>query len=145
MPADFETSLFARWGDMDFNAHMANTAYLDASADVRLMYFSSRGFPAAELARLGIGPVVRRDEIDYYREVRLLEPLRAVLRLAGLNADAGRFRLQNDFYREDGQLAVRVRSEGGWLDLARRKLTAPPEALAAALRELGQTEDFVTL
>lgn len=141
----FETVLPARWADMDANAHMANTAYLDASADARLMYFASRGFPASELARLRFGPVVRRDEIDYYREVHLLEPVRIVLMLAGVTPDGARFKLQNEFFREDGRLAARVRSEGGWLDLAARKLTAPPPALADALRELARTDDYVDL
>ena len=145
MPTAFETVLPARWADMDANAHMANTAYLDASADARLMYFASRGFPATELARIGFGPVVKRDEIDYFREVRLLEPVRIVLTLAGVSADGARFRLQNEFFRDDGRLAARVRSEGGWLDLATRKLTAPPPALADALRELARTDDYVDL
>lgn len=145
MPEAFETTLRARWGDMDFNAHMANTAYLDAAADVRLMYFDACGFPAAELSRLGIGPVVRRDEIDYYREVRLLETVRAVLRLGGASADAARFRMCNEFYREDGVLAVRVVSRGGWLELRARKLVAPPPALAAAILALAHSEDYADL
>ena len=37
----FQKTLVAGWGDMDFNAHMRNTAYLDTSADVRMMYFAS--------------------------------------------------------------------------------------------------------
>jgi acyl-CoA thioester hydrolase len=28
----YEKKLLAGWGDMDFNAHMRNTAYLDKSA-----------------------------------------------------------------------------------------------------------------
>ncbi|WP_229422843.1 thioesterase family protein [Telluria aromaticivorans] len=32
-----EQTLIAGWGNMDFNAHMRNTAYLDKSADVRMM------------------------------------------------------------------------------------------------------------
>jgi acyl-CoA thioester hydrolase len=57
----FERMLVAGWGDMDYNAHMRNTAYLDKSADVRMMYFAERGFPMAEFARLQLGPVVMKD------------------------------------------------------------------------------------
>ena len=35
--------LIAGWGDMDFNSHMRNTAYLDKAADVRMMFFASNG------------------------------------------------------------------------------------------------------
>jgi hypothetical protein len=39
----FEKILFAGWGDMDFNSHMRNTAFLDKSADVRMMFFAENG------------------------------------------------------------------------------------------------------
>jgi acyl-CoA thioester hydrolase len=141
----FSKTFHVRWGDMDFNAHMGNTAYLDACVDVRLMYFREHGFSPREFERLRIGPVVLRDELDYFRELRLLEPVRITLELAGLNADASRFRLRNEFFREDGALAARVSTLGGWLDLSQRKLTAPPENLAAALRLLHRSADFQEL
>lgn len=124
---------------------MANTAYLDIAVDVRFMYFASRGFPAAEFARLRIGPVVRHDEVDYYRELHLLQPIRINFMLAGLSDDASRFRIVNEIHREDGQLAARVTSLGGWFDLNARRLVAPPEPLAEALRALERTDDFAAL
>lgn len=143
--APFSKTFHVRWGDMDFNAHMGNTAYLDACVDVRLMYFQEHGFSPREFERLRIGPVVLRDELDYFRELRLLEPVRITLELAGLNADASRFRLRNEFFRQDGALAARVSTLGGWLDLSKRKLTSPPEDLAAALRMLSRSADFQEL
>ena len=143
--APFSKTFHVRWGDMDFNAHMGNTAYLDAVVDVRLMFFREHGFAPREFERLRIGPVVLRDELDYFRELRLLDPVTITLQLAGLSEDASRFRLRNEFFREDGALAARVSTLGGWLDLAKRKLTAPPEGLAAALRLLHRTEDFEEL
>ena len=63
--ADFYTRKFhVRWGDMDFNAHMGNTAYLDMAADVRMMYFQEHGFSMREFEKKRIGPVVMRDELD---------------------------------------------------------------------------------
>src|SRR5207244_2200517 len=102
--------LQVRWGDMDFNAHMKNTAYLDVSADVRMMYFAEHGFPMREFERLRIGPVIQRDEVDYYKEMHLLETVRVTLQLAGLSEDASRFRLRNDFFREGDRLVARVTS-----------------------------------
>ncbi len=138
----FERRLVAGWGDMDFNSHMRNTAFLDKSADVRMMFFSENGFPMEEFFRRRLGPVVRKDEIEYFKEVRLLEELRVTLAIAGLAGDGSRFLLRNEFWRADGQLAAKVTSAGGWLDLSLRKLVAPPEALLSALRSLPQTEDF---
>jgi acyl-CoA thioester hydrolase len=139
----FERILFAGWGDMDFNSHMRNTAYLDKSGDVRMMFFAANGFPAEEFARLRIGPVIMRDEVDYFREVNLLEELRVTLALAGLSGDGSRFHLRNEFFRLDGKLAARVSSRGGWLDLDTRKLVSPPEAIIAAIGKFDKTEDFL--
>jgi len=134
-----------RWGDMDFNAHMKNTAYLDISGDVRMMYFAENGFPMSEFVRLKVGPVVMRDEIDYRSELRLLEPIRVNLTLAGLSDDASRFYLRNEFFREDGKCAASVTSMGGWMDLAVRKLTTPPDKLAQVLHALVKSADFKVL
>lgn len=141
----YEKTLFAGWGDMDFNSHMRNTAYLDKSADVRLAFFSENGFPTAEFASLRLGPVIMKDELEYFKEVELLAPLRVTLSLAGLSDDGSRFLMRNEFFRDDGKLAARVTSTGGWLDLSTRRLAAPPEALLGALRSLPRTADFETL
>lgn len=138
----FERKLTAGWGDMDFNSHMRNTAYLDKSADVRMMYFSENGFPMVEFHRLRMGPVILHDELDYYREVGLLEEIRVTLELGELSADGSRFLIQNTFYREDGKLVARVRSKGGWLDLNARKLVAAPEKLLRALENSPRSDDF---
>ena len=141
----FEKRLFAGWGDMDFNSHMRNTAFLDKAADLRVMFFAEHGFPVDEFLRRKIGPVIRRDELEYFKEVRLLEELRVTLMIAGLAEDGSRFLIRNEFWRGDGKLAATVTSAGGWLELSLRKLVAPPEALLAALRLLPRTEDFQTL
>lgn len=141
----FERSFQVSWAHLDANAHMANTAYLNVCVDVRMMYFASQGFAASEFLRLRLGPVVRRDEVDYFRELHLLDPIRVTFTLAGISDDASRFRLRNEIYREDGQMAARVTSLGGWFDLNARKLIAPPDALATALRGLDRTEDFEKL
>lgn len=137
--------LIAGWGDMDFNAHMRNTAYLDKSADVRMMYFSENGFSMIEFVRRRVGPVVMKDEVEYFKEVGLLEQLRVTLSNAGLSEDGSRFRVRNEFFRPDETLAAKVTSVGGWLDLSTRRLVAPPEALLRALQSLPRTEDFEVL
>ena len=144
-PQPFETRLVARWGDMDFNAHMGNVAFLAAAAQVRMEFFQEHGFEVGDFARLRVGPVVQRDALEYFREVRLLDCLRGSLLLAGLSDDGARFRLCNEFHAEDGTLAARVTSSGGWLALDRRKLCIPPAELTEALRRLATTDDFLSL
>jgi acyl-CoA thioester hydrolase len=141
----FERTLHVSWNHLDANGHMANTAYLDMAVDVRFLYFTSCGFSPAEFLASGLGPVVRRDEVDYFRELRMLQPVRVSLLLAGLSGDASRFRLVNEFRREDGELCARLTSQGGWLDIKARKLVVPPEVLCEALRGLEHTESFEQL
>ena len=140
----YEKTLVAGWGDMDFNAHMRNTAYLDKSADVRMMYFADSGFPIAEFGRRKLGPVVMKDEVEYFREFHLLDDIRISLALAGLSDDGSRMILRNDFYRKE-VLAARVTSTAGWFDLANRKLVCPPSDLLQSLRAIARSDDFKTL
>jgi acyl-CoA thioester hydrolase len=141
----YSKSLFAGWGDMDFNSHMRNTAFLEKSADVRMMFFAENGFPVAEFLRLKLGPVIMKDEVEYQKEVGLLEEITVTLALAGLSEDGSRFLLRNEILRPDGKLSARVTSTGGWLDLNARKLVRPPEALLAVMRSLPKITGFVTL
>jgi acyl-CoA thioester hydrolase len=141
----YEKTVIAGWGDMDFNSHMANTAYLDHAADVRMMYFAENGFSAAEMMRLKVGPVIMKDEIEYFREVHLLQEIRVGLSIAGLAPDGSRFIIRNEFTHTGGQRSAVVTSTGGWLDLNVRKLTAPPEPLRLALEALPRTAGFAEL
>ena len=143
--ATYELNVLASWGDMDFNGHLANTAYLDHAADSRIAFFAQCGFPASELAKNGIGPVVQEDKIRYMREIRLHEKFRVRLRCGGLSKDGARFILCNDFYREDNVQSAALITKGGWLNLQERRLAVPPDGLRKALENLQRTEDFVEL
>ncbi|SDG64329.1 MULTISPECIES: thioesterase family protein [unclassified Duganella] len=141
----FAKKLMAGWGDMDFNSHMRNTAFLDKAGDVRMLFLSEHGFPMSEFMRLKIGPVVMKDEIAYVKEVLLLEEITVTLSLAGLAEDGSRWILRSDIIRPDGKLAARVNSTGGWLDLGERKLITPPAKLMATWQALVKSDDFQEL
>src|SRR5205085_10694043 len=100
-PMAFEKEFTVSWAQLDANGHMANTAFLDICVDVRFAHFESQGFPASEFARLRIGPVVRRDEADYYREMHRLQPSKVNFALAGISDDASRFRIRHEVFRAD--------------------------------------------
>ena len=141
----FSIKMRARWADIDQNAHLANSAFLDMAVDVRMSFFLETGFPPTEFARRGFGPIVRRDEVDYLREVRLLEELTITLELAGMSEDGSRFRMANDFFKADGSPCARLRTDGGWLDLGKRRLAIPPPELLGIMNRISRTADFQTL
>jgi len=134
----FSMAAVAGWADMDANAHMANFAYLNKCVDARMSFFKQQGFAVTDFAK-------RRDELEYHREVGLLEPVTVTLALAGMAVDGSRFRLLNEVLKEGGVLAARVRCEGGWMDLAARKLIAPPDDLREALAAMPQAVEFEML
>ena len=78
-------------------------------------------------------------------KIGLLEPITVTLEIAGMAPDGSRFRLRNEILTEDGKLAARITSEGGWLDLAKRKLIAPPADLLEALSAMPQATEFERL
>jgi len=141
----YARDFFAGWGTMDFNGHMANTAYLNLAADVRMTFFAEHGFPPGEFRRLALGPVVQKDEIEYFREVGLCETVTVTYAVLAMSADGARFVIENEIWRADGQRAAKVRSTGGWLDLRARKLVAPPQALLEAFAQVPRAPDFVEL
>ena len=141
----YSKKMFAGWGDMDFNSHMKNTAYLDKTADVRQMFLIEHGFPVEEFLRLRIGPVVMKDEVEYFKEVGLQQEITVTYALAGHALDGSRFLLRHEIFRSDGKLSARVTSAGGWLNLAERKLVAPPPTLLSVMNSLEKTSDFIVL
>jgi acyl-CoA thioester hydrolase len=141
----FIHKLSACWADMDYNSHMANTAYLNRAVDARMAFFASKGLPLAEMMRLRVSWVVMKDEQEYRREIFWMEEFTVSVALAGLASDASRFKIRNDFFRADGQLAAKVTSTGGFLNLDTRKLVIPPPELITIYQAMPKTEDFEIL
>jgi acyl-CoA thioester hydrolase len=138
----YAKDFLAGWRTMDFNGHLANTAYLDLAADTRLAFFAEHGFPPGEFRRLAIGPVIRKDELEYFREVGLHDRVTITFAVLAMSADGARFKLENEIWLASGERAATVRSSGGWLDLRARKLVAPPAGLLNALMQVPRSPDF---
>lgn len=144
-PDRYARQFIAGWGMMDFNGHLANTAYLDLAADVRMAFFAEHGFPPAEFRRLAIGPVVRKDELEYFKEINLHETVTVTHAALAMSPDGARFTLENEIFNSAGDRCALVRSTGGWLDLRARKLVVPPPALTDAMRQVPRASAFVEL
>jgi acyl-CoA thioester hydrolase len=141
----YAKQFLAGWGAMDMNGHMANTAYLNMAADVRMAFFLEHGFPPSEFRRIALGPVVRKDELEYFREVGLHDAVTVTYALLAMSADGARFVIENEIWSAGGERAAVVRSTGGWLDLRARKLVAPPADLLAVFVQVPRAPGFVEL
>lgn len=145
MSGIFEKQFQVGWRDVDPNGHVANMVYLEYAVDTRIAYFASQGFPPENFMRLGFGPVIKSDFVEYFREAIMLNELRVTNENGGHSEDCSRFRVINNIYKSSGELAARVTTIGGWLNLRERKLMAPPEEIKNAWLALSRTDDFEEL
>jgi acyl-CoA thioester hydrolase len=141
----YAREFLAGWGAMDANGHLANTAYLDLAADARVAFFAEHGFPPTEFRRLAVGPVIRHDEVEYFREISLHDTVTVTFSMLALSPDGARFTLENEIWPAADRHAATVRSSGGWLDLRTRRLVVPPAALREALMQVPRNHEFVEL
>lgn len=144
-PEEFHCRFEIRWDDLDGNRHVRNTVFSDLATHTRFRLLEANGFGQAQLEALRFGPVMMREEIRYRREARFGEELVVTVRCAGLSDDGSHWRVHQEVLRSDGRVAVSLTIQGGWLDLDRRRLTAPPEELGAVLQALPRTPDFQDL
>jgi len=132
----------AQWGDMDFNQHMANAAYLDYAANTRILFLDSVGFTAATFAERGLGPVILEDRLVYRREIRMLETFTVDYQATASTADGRRFKLRNRFTSAAQGLCATVDSIGLWFDLVARRPIIPPDDLQEAFQQLARSDDY---
>jgi acyl-CoA thioester hydrolase len=141
----FRASFQVAWQDLDANAHMKNTRYLDYAAQTRFLFFAANGLSFEAFRAAAIGPAVLEERITYRRELRFLDRFEMGFLEAARNASGSHFAIENQVWGPDGQLCARIWSRMVWFDLTHRKVTVPPAPLAAAMDRLQRTADFEVL
>src|SRR5258706_13105983 len=106
-----------RWSDLDANGHMKNTAYVECGVQVRLAFFAENSFPFSEFQKQQFGPVIFREEITYFKEIRMLETIRTTFHFTKLSDDGGRFTLVNVLLKEGDVQAAEPIHHRAWLNL----------------------------
>lgn len=121
------------WSQIDSNNHLRHSAYADFAAQARVEAFNQIGISLDEMHRLGIGPVLFKEELIYKREVHPNDVIGVTCQLSYARKNAGKWSFKQFIYRGDGVLAAEINVQGAWLNLKTRKLTIPPEIIAQAL------------
>jgi len=129
----FFKKIEVKWADLDSNAHLRHTAYLDYATHVRICLFRELGFTIKDLQALGLGPILFREEIKYLREVGPEDTLQVFCALSKARRDFRRFSFVHEFFRGDGVKAAHLELDGSWMDLNIRKLGIPPPELVQIL------------
>lgn len=125
-----------RWEEVDPNQHMRHTVYLTYGADARVDIFNRNGIEFGLNGIPDVAPVLFREEAIYRREVRFGDTVEVRTTITKLTDDAGRWSMQHEVLRPDGELAATIEADGAWIDMATRKLAVPPPDVAAAFRAL---------
>ena len=129
----FEKTYSALWADLDPNSHMRHTAYNDYAAQARVDYLNDIGFSMSMLKSLHLGPILLKEETEFYKEINLGEPFRVSVHLLGRDGEK-KFWMEHHLMREE-ILCARIRVLVAFLDLKTRKMAPIPDGLLKKFAE----------
>ena len=139
---EFNVTFKTKWADFDANRHMRHTAYNDYAAEVRVRYFKEQGMPIEDFAKENLGPILFKEETNFYKEIHLGEDITVNLTLKALSNNLERWKLQHQLFNEAGKLAAQINVYGAWIDLDKRKLAVPSEKFKNLFSSIDKTDDF---
>ena len=138
----FKISFSTRWADFDPNNHMRHSAYNDYAAESRVRLFNANGLSLTAFNKLNIGPILFREETNFWKEIALSDDIVVEVFLKGVSEKGERFKLHHKIFRGDGKLAAEINIYAAWMDLKIRKLCIPPQIVVDALEQLEKTDNF---
>ncbi len=145
MPTAYKHTFEIRWADLDPNAHMRHSAYLDYGAQLRIAYFSEYGYPIDRMQRENLGPLLFTEKASYLREIRPNELITVDLALTGLSENRKHWGIRHQIFKSSGELAGNIDCRGAWLDLLKRKVIVMPDALYQLMRGMPRSDDYMTI
>jgi acyl-CoA thioester hydrolase len=136
----YQHTFTTKWADFDPNRHMRHSAYYDYTAEVRVRFFSKHGLSINEFAKLNIGPILFKEEASFYKEINIGEDIKVDMALEAASENLERWRFTHTIYNGKGETAAVVKVYGAWIDLIKRKLTAPPKEIFILFSKIIQSE-----
>ena len=137
------TELEVIWAHLDANRHMRNTAYSEFATHARIDYFFQHGYALDQLGKEGIGPVLLKEEVTYFREVQMQERLKITVALQRATEQYDRYTITQNILKANGKKAARVVIHGAWMNLETRRLVEPPQELVEkVILTIPKTDDY---
>ena len=133
------------WSMIDVNGHVRHTAYSDMCTQARSNLMIHVGLSMKECLKLGIGPVLFREETIFKREVRMDEFVYVEVGLSKYDTKKSRFSIQHKLFKEDGTLSAIVNVDGAFMNLKERVLTVLPEEVQKMVLQIPKTEDYTEI
>jgi acyl-CoA thioester hydrolase len=131
-----------RWGDLDPNRHVANTAFSAMMNERRMSFLAENGFTQASFSKLQIGPVILAEQFYYLKEVLPNTTVHIDIELLSHTADYKYISFSHSLFNAQGKMAVYSTVLFTWMDLKSRKAVAPPEELVKITAALKKSEHY---
>jgi acyl-CoA thioester hydrolase len=125
----FEKVFEIRWADCDANQHMRHSAYSDLCAHTRIGFLAEIGMTPKWFKENGIGPVLFKEETEYFREVFMGEQVRVTVETGEPTGSTKSVSIVNKVYKPSGELAAQHQVIVGWMDVKKRKVVELPEKI----------------
>jgi acyl-CoA thioester hydrolase len=134
----FQSKFCVLWSDLDPNHHVHHTVFSKYASETRIAFFVKSGLLPDYLSEHSVGPILFREEICYYNEVRLGQILTVNCAVVSMPENASKINIKNDIIVDDKKKAATIYTTTMWLDLINRKLVQPPEKVREAFQSLSQ-------
>jgi len=138
----FEKEIEIRWSDADPNRHVRHSAFYEYGAHVRIRFFAAVGFDSKEMEKIGIGPILFKEECSFIKEVHVDDTIMINILKGEISKNGARWILHHEMLKE-GKKCAHLTVTGAWMDLSKRKLTTPPIEIAKAFHALPNGENYV--
>lgn len=139
---DFFKEIQVRWSDLDPNFHLRHSVYYDWGAYCRVSFLQQYGLTTEVMQQIQVGPILLREECVFRREIRLGDEVRINLHLIKTKRDYSRWTIQHSVIKNGDILSAIITVDGAWLDIARRKLSTPPQQVADTFVRMPLAENF---
>jgi len=132
-----------RWSDLDPNFHLRHSVYYDYGAFLRISFLEEHGLTVSFMAQHHFGPILFREECVFRKEIRLGDRVSIDMQLLKTREDHSRWSIQHRILKNNEEVAAILTVEGAWIDVLKRKLTAPPDTVKHVFDKMPRSEQFM--
>jgi acyl-CoA thioester hydrolase len=138
----YSKKIEVRWSDLDPNFHARHSVYYDWGAYVRISFMTENGLTPEVMQQHHIGPILFREECVFKREVRYHDTIETNVKLTRSTADAGRWTMVHEVWKNGDTLCATITVDGAWIDTQLRKLALLPDSFRKTFEGLPRSENF---
>ena len=131
-----------RWADLDPNFHLRHSVYYDWGAYCRILFFSAHNLTPDEMQKLNIGPIIFREECIFKKEIRFGDDVSIDVTLTKARRDFSRWSVSHHIIKNQEILSAILTLDLAWLNTNERKLSVPPEKVAAVIEAMPKDKSF---